>query len=486
MFRKHLMLAGAIAALSCATSTQAVDATVDWAKPYQTIEGMGFFGGMDVWWESGPFWSDAWGNMVIQDMGITMWRNEYYSDEGGQAGWWNDKQKATVQSIKAKADALGVPMKFIYSVWSPPSQWKDNRSLYNGGTLEAQYYDDYGNWLKQGVKDYADIGVQLYALSPANEPAFSQFFNSCVFTSDQYRDMIKIAGPIVHAAYPSVKIFGAEDMLANWAGGGYPGKLMADAASKAQMGALAVHGYSDGVHPTPASTAASLWSSAARNCASARINLWMTETSGEENTWAGAYGLGESIYAALKFGKITAWVYWYGLDNLATRTGITRKGYVSKHFFRYIRPGAVMYDVTDVSAQGLYAIAFGHTSERTMTVIVMNPGSATTLRLQGTTLPSQFTAYRSTSGEDCVNGGTVNASSIAVPANSILTLYATNFTVPGVGTVERAGVQAPGQRVGAATAFDLRGRKVNAGEVARSCHVRTGAHGQTLQVRSVH
>lgn len=478
------MLAGALIVGACSATAQAADATVDWTKPYQTVEGFGFFGPMDVWWGGGPFFSDAWGNLIMQDLGITMWRNEYYSEEGSQDANWA-KQRPAVQSLKTKSDALGVDLKFIYSVWSPPSQWKSNRSLKNGGTLETQYYDEYGAWLKAGVKNYADIGINLYALSAQNEPAFAQFYNSCVFTPEQYRDMVKIAGPIVHETYPTVKFFGAEDMLANWATG-FPGRLMGDPLAKVQVGALAVHGYDDGVHPTPASTAASLWGSAARNCATAKIPLWMTETSGHAADWSGSFQLGESIYAALKFGKIAAWVYWYGIGDLCTSTGLNKKGYVSKQYFRYIRPGAVMYDVTDVSSQGLYVIAFAHAGERTMTVVALNPGSAATLNLLGTSLPSTFTMYRTTSGDNCVSAGTVNKTGISVPANSIVTLYATNFTPPAVAVGQKATAAARVAQISRDVAYDLQGRVVNAKAGNMTCRVQAEQAGRAANVTVQH
>jgi len=466
-------------ALGYVVLSQAATATISFDTTHQTIEGMGFFGPMDVWWSGGPFYSDAWLTMILQDLGLTMWRNEYYSEEGSQDANWA-KQRPMIEALQAKANNLGVPLKMIYSVWSPPSRWKSNGSLKNGGTLQTQYYDEYGTWLADGVQNYANSGIQLYALSPQNEPAFEEYYNSCVFTAEQYRDMVKIAGPIVHARYPDVKIFGAEDMLSRWTTlGAFPGPLMADLASRAQMGALAVHGYSDGVHPTPASQTATMWNAVARNCKSVGKPAWMTETSGHSADWAGAFEMSECIYAALKFGKIGAWVYWYGAGDLVTSSSLNKKGYASKQFFRYIRPGAEMVQVSDVSASNLFVIAFKHAAERTFTVVVLN-SSASAVQLDlasrtGSGLPTQYTLYRTTSSINCASQGTTG-NSLSIPASSINTLVATNWDPPAVSVERPAAAARPAAVRSAAThTYDLCGRLV-AGSSMSSAALTPGAY----------
>ena len=48
--------------------------TVNKAQRHQTIDGFGFFGAMSTWWSSASsLRSDAWGDQVISDPGITIW-----------------------------------------------------------------------------------------------------------------------------------------------------------------------------------------------------------------------------------------------------------------------------------------------------------------------------------------------------------------------------------------------------------------------------
>ena len=71
---------------------------IDKTVKYQTIDGFGFFGAADVWWASQGLWNEAWGDKVINDLGITIWRNEWVPPAApgdSQDADWN-KQKPVV------------------------------------------------------------------------------------------------------------------------------------------------------------------------------------------------------------------------------------------------------------------------------------------------------------------------------------------------------------------------------------------------------
>ncbi|MDD4425274.1 MAG: hypothetical protein PHS40_05075, partial [Mariniphaga sp.] len=65
--------------LSLSLSGYAQTISVDTAKQHQTIQGFGFFGAHDVWWHSPSLmWNREWAEMVVSDLGLTMWRNEIH------------------------------------------------------------------------------------------------------------------------------------------------------------------------------------------------------------------------------------------------------------------------------------------------------------------------------------------------------------------------------------------------------------------------
>lgn len=424
----RLLLAACSLALAVPPAA-AQTVTLDRSTTFQTIDGFGFFGGMDVWWSSGPFHDAAWISTVIDDLGLTIHRNEYYSEEPNQDADWA-KQKSLIQALLAQAKASKEPLKLIWTVWTPPSSMKSNSSLKNGGTLLSSSYSAFGSWLVQGIDNYADLGAELYALSPQNEPLFSEPYNSCVYTAEQYRDMLKVVGPIVKAAYPKVKIFGPEHMLFG-VGKDYdwnnldPTKKVLDDANAAQyLDIFACHGYgADGATPTPGSTEAQYWAKAEQRVGALKP-IWMSETSGYPNTDDGALDYALSIHAALAYGHAAAWVHWQGSDNFVGADGVKSKKYfAAKQFYRFVRPGAKMIDASSSDSE-LFVTAFDHAAYGVFTVVLINTASAAkSVSLSGSQLPPQLTRHRTSSSEGCVEIDTVaSSSSVDLPARSITTL----------------------------------------------------------------
>ena len=440
--------------------------TIDKTITYQTIEGFGFFGAYDVWWATENLWNNAWGDKIINDLGITIWRNEWAPPAipgvDQDADW--AKQKPVVQGLKAKADQYGVDLKFIVSVWSPPADMKwlcsfswagdvnatrnaGEVSTKNGGTLNPGKFADYSSWLDSCIKSYKDIGVNLYGLSLQNEPLFVEPYNSCTYTTFWYYDLLNNVVPIIRSSYPDVKIFGAENMLEmEGKSENYPWfyhqAIKDNATARENIDILAVHGYSDGVSATSGSELAKMWTNHMQQF-SVPMNkpAWMTETSGYTDSWSGsgstpgAFNLAMDIYSGLVYGNMQAWVWWQGseasgISNYSLMSNLTcgKKYYVSKHFYRYIRPGAVRIKCSSDDAE-IFAVAFQHPVKGTNTIVLINSGSeARSVSIQGSNLPDTYTIYETTSGgNNCAEAGTVRSGGenrFDLPAKSIVTLQA--------------------------------------------------------------
>jgi glucuronoarabinoxylan endo-1,4-beta-xylanase len=445
---------GGASAIAGSSSIGSPNVTIDRAKELQTIDGFGFFGAADVWWgQASELWSDAWGALVINDLGLSIWRSEYYSEEPDQDANWV-KQRPVVQGMKKIAEANRVPLKFILTVWSPPSAMKCTvdsvqagekpctahpDGTKNGGTLDPSKYDAYAAWLAQGIKNYADIGIDLYAVSPQNEPMFVEFYNSCVYDADpaelnSYARMISAVGPAVKKVAPTVKLFGTENMLGLEGQEWFYSASMTD-SGWAALDILAYHGYQDGVAPTEGSQLATYWKYVRDNWSKPHDKRnWMTETSGYTDNWSddnGALALGYAIYSALYYGQVSAWVWWQGSqlggapDEYALMGGteyLGKRYYVSKNFYRYIRPGARMVAVAS-SDPSLFVVAFTHAAMAAFTLVAINSASTDKqLVLGGNDVPSTYDAYRTSATENCVAVGSVNNGNIVLKANSITTL----------------------------------------------------------------
>ncbi len=67
-------------------------------------------------------------------------------DQDGTLHW--DRDPYQVRAIK-RAQEYGA--KLLATPWSPPSWMKDNNSLYYGGSLLPEFYDDYAKYLTEDV-----------------------------------------------------------------------------------------------------------------------------------------------------------------------------------------------------------------------------------------------------------------------------------------------------------------------------------------------
>jgi glucuronoarabinoxylan endo-1,4-beta-xylanase len=447
--------------LTTAAPPTTFNVTVNKSLRHQTIDGFGFFGAQNTWWSSASsLWSDAWGDQVISDLGITIWRNEYYppADQfSGQDADWN-KQRPVVRGLKRKADQYGVDLKFIFTVWSPPSSMKvavqnNVRQIgtphpfgtKQGGALDPTKYAQFADWLGAGIQLYRAEGIEPYAISPQNEPFFVQSFNSCWYKQEWYPEMLIGAISRVRASYPGVRIFGSEGMLEmeaadnNWPWF-YHKQILDNAQARNNVDILAVHGYSDGVAPTSGSTLGHLWQSHKTHFADPLGKpQWMTETSGYQDAWSGspgAFALGLDILSGLNNGNMSGWVWWQGSENPGSSSGIGqfalmnglvkgKKYYVSKQFYRYIRPGAVRVGATSNNAN-VFVSAFEHSVQGTHTIVLANTSANTqSVTVGGAGLPGSFTIFRTSASDNADEIGIyLTGSQLSLPGRSIVTLQA--------------------------------------------------------------
>jgi O-glycosyl hydrolase len=227
----------------------------------------------------------------------------------------------------------------------------------------------------------------------------------------------------VKAAFPNLKIFGPETMLSG--GPTYVRTTLLDPTAKGLLDIVACHGYKDGVNPVPTSAAASLWKSFATVGALMNKHVWMTETSGFAGGWAGAYEQAEAMYAALKYGKISAWVFWMISGEIMN----TPAYYANKQFWRYVRPDAIAIEATEDPANAnVHALAFRHKTKKTLTLILMNSAtSPQTVGLAGD-LANSFEMYKSDASTNCAGPAAMAPNAqITISAKGIVTLVGANY-----------------------------------------------------------
>jgi O-glycosyl hydrolase len=412
-----------IAALRSPTCAAAL--TIDPAVTYQTIDAFGACANNMAKWRvrQGPFYVDVpytgqW-DTIAGELGATGIRI-MTSDS------FDHVIDAQIVQHVTELHNRGINL-FWASILSPPGYMKSNGSPSNGGALLPQYYGAFAHMIVHYIDTLKQLtGVDLWGISLQNELAFSEPYASCVYTAQTYHDVLKVVGDSLSAQGLSTRIMGAEHML--WGFPTYESPVMSDAATAPYLKRFIVHTYTNGVTPTPGDQAVTQWVPAATYSTQQNRPIWMSETSGYDTAWTGAMELWVGMYAALKYGKCSGWMFlnlssYNGTEFcLMQASGFTRLGAVSKHFFRYVRPGAVMVSCKDSPTDSVFACAFKQTGT-SFTIVMMN--SAATQRvvpLTGSGLPASFTVYQSTASTVCVNVGTATTS-VTMPAKSVVTLY---------------------------------------------------------------
>ena len=142
----------------------------------------------------------------------------------------------------------------------------------------------------------------------------------------------------------------------------------------------------------------------------------MTETSGFGSNWlgntiqkSGAINAAMDIHAALYHGNVSALVWWQGSSNdgiseFELMKGTELKGkkyYVSKHFYRFIRPGAIMVKLTYDESKDFFASAYENTAMSSFTIVLINnSGKPVKMYLAGANVPTSFDYYLTTSASE--------------------------------------------------------------------------------------
>lgn len=442
---------------------------IDATQQFQTMEGFGGFGAKDVYWSSGPFTSNEFVNTLVNDLGLTILRDNiptnFEIENDNNDPFNTDLSKYNLHNTTPGHDGklddhlqylkdmktAGLE-KLIVSVWSAPPWMKTNNSISNGSNqnsaplynsnptnadnqLRTDMYQEFAEMCVAYIKIIErETGLNVYALSLQNEPRFSQSYASCVYNGEALRDLLKVVGRRLHDEGLTTKLFVPEDV--GWFDGANSliQPILADPGAEQYVSFIATHGYAfDGV--TASSTDAQTWKKMYHWGSPYNKQLWMTETSGFSNNFKGAMDMAKAMYTAINFGNISAWLFWSistsTLDeySLMNSEGIkSKRYYVSENFYRYIRPNAVRVKASAPDGSRIYALAFKSSVENSESIVLINDNSTERLiNLAGAGLPARLNTYVTSEKDDCTDQGVANSSdNILLPANSVVTLYKKN------------------------------------------------------------
>jgi len=129
--------------------------------------------------------------------------------------------------------------------WSPPGWMKSNNALGNpnhAGTLLTQYYQAYANYFVKFIEEYAQDGVPIDAITPANEPTTATQYPGLELTEPEEASFIADdLQPALTAAGLHPKIYGNDLSWDQYAD--YASPLGADAGAGPDLTGIAWHCY---------------------------------------------------------------------------------------------------------------------------------------------------------------------------------------------------------------------------------------------------
>lgn len=150
--------------------------------------------------------------------------------------------------------AINPHIKIMAAPWTAPRWMKVNNlvdrepiSTWTNGQLNPAYYQDYATYFVKWIQAFRNEGIEIYAVTPQNEPLNRANSASMYMGWEEQRDFIKTAlGPQFRAANLATKIYSFDhnynyDNLADQQS--YPTKIYEDADAAKYITGAAFHNY---------------------------------------------------------------------------------------------------------------------------------------------------------------------------------------------------------------------------------------------------
>jgi glucuronoarabinoxylan endo-1,4-beta-xylanase len=431
--------------LSCHSDTgkkNLIEVEINPEKSFQTIEGFGTC--LITYKDYPPEYNDpAFFDLVVNDLGLSLmripvmehteWQND--NDDPDDFSWNgfymlnNHRRKGMKEQMELYREfkKRGVN-RFMATPWSPPQFVKTNRAPIKGGFMRADMTEEFAEFLAAYIilaKRNWDIDINWMSIQ--NELLFAQFFRSCVYHPYILRETVRAVDLRFKQEGISTKILMPEDMMFPNRMLNYIEPTMNDPETKDFQGHFSTHRKAE-------KNGLLEWVSKTEQY---NRQNWMTETSGHDANWKGAFKMAGDIHNYLVYGNFSAWVYWQlsggtggdpekeGKYTLLVAGKPTPKYYAAKHFYKFIRPGAVRVRAA-AQSDSVMVSAFKHPVNGTLTIVLINKKQTPEqikLNIQGENVPQSFEAYSSTGADNWIEQGPLqSAGPFNIPAKGIMTL----------------------------------------------------------------
>lgn len=387
-------------------AASASDAVINLSTKYQEIQG---YGGMNH-----PSWAGdltasqretAFGNSTNQ-LGFSVLRIFIDSDSNN---WY--KEVSTAKAAIAKGAIV------FATPWNPPSNLCETFN-HNGDTkakrLRHDKYAQYANHLNNFVNYMKNNGVNLYAISMANEPDYGHDWTW--WTSSEIVTFLKYYAGSINCRLIAPESFSYNKNIME--------PILNDSQALANVDIMGTH----------------LYGTQYKNFAwplfqqkGAGKQLWMTEVyypnsdANSADRWPEALGVSEHIHNAM-INNMQTYVWWYirrSYSPMKEDGTISKRGYCMAQYSKFIRRGYRRVAATANPNNGVYVSAY--TGDGKAVIVAINKGSSSISQkftVNGQSI-SSVDRYRTSSNENLAKTSnlalTDNGFWAYMPANSVST-----------------------------------------------------------------
>ncbi len=319
----------------------------------------------------------------------------------GVWSWTGDEEQITLM----REAALRGCTRFMSTAWSPPAWMKTNNCVIDGGELREDKYQAFADYLSRYVTGYKEHhGLDIYAISPTNEPDLTIGYSSCRWTGAQLRDFVKdhLAPALARDRVTAKVILPEMTKLSEE----YAIEALEDRGAREAFDIVGTHAYDYGKNAFPRSKTHGK-------------RIWQTEVCAEsEGDWTitDALRIATMIHEHLTITGVNAWHYWWlasckakqgggliQLDLQAQTYKVLKTTYVIGNYSRFVRPGWTRIEATPEPDEGVLVTAYRAGTGDAFVIVAVNKGSlpaAVEFRLDESPAVIDVVPFRTSREED--------------------------------------------------------------------------------------
>ena len=363
----------------------------------------------------------------------------------------NELKRVSQFWVSKEAKKYGVD-KLFFSTWSAPAWMKEGNQvnaefIASHGSVKPEHYQDFANYLASFVEAYKKAGLDVYAVSPVNEPNYEADWNSCRWSEAQLADFIaKHMGPTFEKRGVNSQIVFGE--LAQWSTlllGNFNVvsakkyvenvlKANPDVAKYADI--AAGHGYNLPVVPYEFPIVEY------DKAKAAGLKTWLTEISTAMDKYDPSMKNGlhwaEVVQKYLMNAKVNAFCWWNGARNTTTNESmikltetdyqLPKRFYTYGNYTKFIKPGSQQISVSRQKGVPVTLLLTSFKKGDQVVVVAVNKSgrnTTTTMKFNGAKANGSLKSYTTNESGNWKEGSVSmkrgGSYSLTIPAKSVVT-----------------------------------------------------------------